>query len=600
MVNKKEMVEHLHEYSAVCSYDELKRFRSSAAFHASSKLNSTLRNHNAGLVQSIADNFDCNISSMNGLRQTHSLALMMIQSGEDNNSKRDDIFSRLKVADMKDEDLPGVDIIPYRGSKKPDMPEHYADTTILPPEFIAKQEKSAQLNSEFDFQFLKSIIIGENIPEYSGFNTQRARESGQSLQKSTTAIYQPLIDAKPSDHSTILTAMKKAMELTASTDQSHTIFTCDQQLYKILVDIKWEQPHEFEMFIPRLGGMHFLMSYIGGVGTLMRNSGLEDLLKSAFGGVDKMLSGKNFPQNFRALRMVVEAILGDSIGEMINDGELMEFLEHASQESRTSKLWIDNLIKPVQLMMLFVRAEREGDWPLHLYAVEKMIPLFFAAGHHNYARYGLCYLNDMKKLPDYLLVKFMRGEHVTRHQRGYWNGIWSDMFIETTFMRYGKGPGGVIGITLKPKVVKKWAYSLQICTQLIHDLHKMRKKKTNSDKLIYKEESAGRIKSDNEDRSKIKKKLEEMIHPLKTCQHNGSLINIASGKIYKEEDTNADNAAEVGTKQMNDFIASLPNGFHFPIKKDLKLIPSERKRIKVGETEIYNTEAIYARVMSHE
>ena len=90
------------------------------------------------------------------------------------------------------------------------------------------------------------------------------------------------------------------------------------------------------------------MSYIGGVGTLMRNSGLEDLLKSAFGGVDKMLSGKNFPQNFRALRMVVEAILGDSIGEMINDGELMEFLEHASQESRTSKLWIDNLIKPVQ------------------------------------------------------------------------------------------------------------------------------------------------------------------------------------------------------------------------------------------------------------
>jgi hypothetical protein len=43
---------------------------------------------------------------------------------------------------------------------------------------------------------------------------------------------------------------------------------------------------------------------------------------------------------------------------------------------------------------------------------------------------------------------FLRGEHVMRHKAGLWNGIWSDMFIETTFMRYGHGPGGLICITL--------------------------------------------------------------------------------------------------------------------------------------------------------
>jgi hypothetical protein len=48
----------------------------------------------------------------------------------------------------------------------------------------------------------------------------------------------------------------------------------------------------------------------------------------------------------------------------------------------------------------------------------------------------------------------------------------------------------------------------------------MRKKESSKEKLVHKEESAGRIKSDNEDRSKIKKKLKEMIHPLKTSQHN--------------------------------------------------------------------------------
>ena len=37
-----------------------------------------------------------------------------------------------------------------------------------------------------------------------------------------------------------------------------------------------------------------------------------------------------------------------------------------------------------------------------------------------------------------------------RHNPGVWNGIWSEVFIESTLMRYGKIPGGVAGVTLKP------------------------------------------------------------------------------------------------------------------------------------------------------
>ena len=54
--------------------------------------------------------------------------------------------------------------------------------------------------------------------------------------------------------------------------------------------------------------MNFLMSFVGSVGNLMVNTGLDEILKSAFGSVEKMLSGKNFPQNVRALRMVVEEL----------------------------------------------------------------------------------------------------------------------------------------------------------------------------------------------------------------------------------------------------------------------------------------------------
>ena len=79
----------------------------------------------------------------------------------------------------------------------------------------------------------------------------------------------------------------------------------------------------------------------------------------------------------------------------------------------------------------------------------------------------------MEKLPSEVLESFMRGKFVMRHLSGYWNGIWSNMFIESTFMKYGKGPGGLIGITLNPLTVKKWANRLHICTNVIKGLHEM-------------------------------------------------------------------------------------------------------------------------------
>ena len=91
----------------------------------------------------------------------------------------------------------------------------------------------------------------------------------------------------------------------------------------------------------------------------------------------------------------------------------MILLEARACESRTTKVWLNMLIKPVLLMMMFCRAKKEGDWPLHLLTVKLMIPYFFAAGHQNYARYGLLYLRDSEALSPDILDRFLKGEHVT-------------------------------------------------------------------------------------------------------------------------------------------------------------------------------------------
>ena len=56
--------------------------------------------------------------------------------------------------------------------------------------------------------------------------------------------------------------------------------------------------------------------------------------------------------------MIIEELLRDDISKMDNMAELKGFLEKISCQSRTCKLWVNNLIKPVLLMMLFVRAEQ--------------------------------------------------------------------------------------------------------------------------------------------------------------------------------------------------------------------------------------------------
>ena len=200
-----------------------------------------------------------------------------------------------------------------------------------------------------------------------------------------------------------------------------------------------ERPSRWTYLYPRICGMHWLMSFVGSVGKLMKNSGLDMLMKTAFAGVEKMLIGKKFPMNIRALRIVVVELLRTLIDKDATREDMISTFQTLTDTSQLAKHWIKNLIYPVFLMMMYIRAEREGEFGLHLYCCKKMIPYFFAAGHWNYARDSIVYLRSIEKMPTNLLNRFMNGEHVIRIKDGLFNGIWSDMAIETTYMKVGKG-----------------------------------------------------------------------------------------------------------------------------------------------------------------
>ena len=284
--------------------------------------------------------------------------------------------------------------------------------------------------------------------------------------------------------------------------------------------------------------------------------------------------------NLRALRFVVVELLRGFVDDMVCRGDLDQFLKEVASKSVLAEHWVNNLIKPVFLMMLYFRAEREGEFRLHLYACKQMIPCFFAAGHVNYARYGLCYIKTMETLPTSILHPFLLGEHVARHQEGIWNAIWTDMID-----------------WCNQQTMDSSDMSLDSCNTVLKDLDDLREKEEPI-KTYHKEESHARIASDEIDRENLRNFLKTCIHPLdvNSQQSKTSLCNIYTGQ-HAPKSVNVNKSVQLGSKQMKELEAALPERFHNTIQKKVVTMKEMKKKVKTGDAVVYNTEVIYSRVM---
>ena len=92
----------------------------------------------------------------------------------------------------------------------------------------------------------------------------------------------------------------------------------------------------------------------------------------------------------------VEEFLSDPIMKKIEE-KFVAAIEKLEKNGPTSQLWLlyFNLIC---LVLRYIDSERSGNFDLHLEIVLLMIPIFFASGHHLYAKACLLYVQQMLKL----------------------------------------------------------------------------------------------------------------------------------------------------------------------------------------------------------
>jgi len=102
-----------------------------------------------------------------------------------------------------------------------------------------------------------------------------------------------------------------------------------------------------------------------------------------------------------------------------------------------------------------VRADREGDWHLHLQCVEAVLPYFAVFDSSNYLQWCSLYLEDMKKLPETGPVihnNFVAGRFVVKRSSTHCR-LLLPTCLEQTINCSSKISGGIIGNTKQKEFV---------------------------------------------------------------------------------------------------------------------------------------------------
>lgn len=425
----------------------------------------------------------------------------------------------------------------------------------------------------------------------------------------------PFINLAPSNPSTIYTALLQAATKGTSNGQSITMVTFDQPLYAKAREIVAAAPDDSplkSLFI-RLGGFHLLMSFLSAIGFIMAGSGLEELYSTVYAknSVQQMMNGKAYSRVIRALFLVEEALItiflktseafisvdkdelnfiyssfkrgnkfSDESPAVKNFIDILENqLQRSKESGRTQKLWIQ-FIEMVEIVRMFIRAERSGDFPLHLHCVHQMLPIFHASGHLNYAKSAHVYLQDSLELLNSMSPEndlFVNcGYFTIRRTEKFWSGVWSDMTIEQVLMRSLKSIGGLTGGRgITATTLATWINSMPACSRVCEAIEEFSGvRSVSSDQHVELREA--RQKRNCKDLQTFISWLEEHNPFSKTHE----LSSLSTG-IVADENVNCDKAFEVGTLALNEIEKKTFNEIHLKRKLAVKSLASVTRSMTI-------------------
>lgn len=119
---------------------------------------------------------------------------------------------------------------------------------------------------------------------------------------------------------------------------------------------------------------------------------LDDDMKQFVQNVSTNLSIENYKDVPNGLFEVIDSYLA--------------YVDMQSDANPTFHFW-SCYIDMAELLLLYIRATRTSDWPLHLQTVRLMLSWFFVTDRTNYLRYLPCYFIEMMTLSETHSCKYL-------------------------------------------------------------------------------------------------------------------------------------------------------------------------------------------------
>ena len=478
------LVNTLHKFGFTCSYKEIVKFERSAAVNEGT----TISNMENSFLQYIADNVDHNLRTIDGLSTFHGMGIMATLTP---GITRATSVPRIKVTDEDILSVGQINIHHFMSAIERHCPISYKELKDHDRDHVTK----------VDLLWDISLSVKSPRPNLSGM-MQMINKEGSHPGKSSM-IFLPMINLEPGNTDCIYSTLMYVSEHAARCGVT-PVLTFDQPLWLKALKIQKSSAQDsiIRSIVLRLGGFHIQMSYLGSIGYIMSGSGLTELLELIYASntVPHMLSGKAIARAVRGHFLVCSALhmlliskvygtklpkasknsdedenvpdkdetLPDILKDItciyndvmncniaIKDVETSPTMELIANQfdlakndlkkSRTSKLWLQYL-DMIALLQAFLRAERTGNWQMHLTVLREMLPFLAAAGHNHYTKSLYLYLQEMDELeikhPE-VYQHFMEGFHVARRSDRYWGGLSPDLISEQVLMRSLKASGGL-------------------------------------------------------------------------------------------------------------------------------------------------------------
>ena len=303
----------------------------------------------------------------------------------------------------------------------------------------------------------------------------------------------PLIAAAAHEFSTLFTVLKQAQGISAVIvgEERKTVISLDMGLYtpaqKLLMAIR----NEFSNIILRPGELHVVIAMLRTIGCYIDSSGIDAawLHADLYGQttIKQIIDGNHvkrgvkahtitllslFPMNTEAFSKHNAELFSESKGEVgkfidncsnfssiekISKGHevLQQYMTASNFETIFSSFNKEGkkcirqcwYIRMVMLMLECIKAVQNGDWAMHLNALEQFTKYFFATDRLNYARMIPLYLSELlslQKINPTLWEEFVSGNWVVNKSKIAVCALGADDALEQV-NRWMKVAGALLG-----------------------------------------------------------------------------------------------------------------------------------------------------------